>query len=256
MPNGLQKTAAQRLTISPRVLIGTEDDPFKGPTGGPGKTPAEDQGLTSEDLERRRRSELARKERLRDIEAGTAAGRGIFGGEALGRVSEERSADVAGIIEQRRAQLAGLEAPEFQALRETRLRGLQRGQQQQERTLRGFQGAAGIRGGLAGQQALQLAQQQGQQRQQAEQELLLQNVGIRGQALTGFQQAVGGAEASELQRQQLNQEALRRELLGIQTFALGEAALGAGERGAAGLEAIGLAQATATQQAGAQGGKK
>jgi hypothetical protein len=230
--------------------------PFRS-AGGPGT-------LEGRRLARATRpiSQEFREQRQQDLTRGRARGEEIFGGEALGRVRETRTGDIGDVISQRRQQFEqGLDAPAFEASRERRLRELQRQEQGAQRQLRGQQGRFGVGGPLAAAQFANLSGQQDINRRGAEQELLLQDVGLRREALGGFERSVQAAEGDELARQQANQANLRRELLGIQSRELGEASLGAAERGAAGQILTGQSIANSGSQGGGKkggggGGKK
>jgi len=189
-------------------------------------------GLTTQDLqnplsfiantgaekEREKRFQQLRQERERDIQLGQKRAQEIAPEGVLGR-------------------LQGIDSAEAQALRETRLRALQRVQQQQQRQLAGTQARGGVTGGLAGQQQINLANQQLQQQQAAQQALL--------------------SEQSRIQRgiNQFNLGQAGKEFAARQAIGLGEAGLGAAERGAV-LSQLSAEAGAAATRAASGGGKK
>jgi hypothetical protein len=170
-----------------------------------------------DEQERARRFEQLRQFREKDLAAGRERAEELFGEGSFGR-------------------LEGMDEGQTQALRETRLRNLNRLQQQQQRQLGGVQAQAGIQGGLAGQQLQGLQGQQQQEQQAAEQELLL------------------GTASQQREVDKFNVEQGRREILARSVRELGEAGLGISERGAILSQLASEAGADATREAGGGGG--
>lgn len=229
-------------------------------------TPKELIEQVSQEAERRKNAyfEGLEKQKIRDYRAGReqdlatgrARGEEIFGNQALGRVSSDRSADVADILARRKEALKGYNSQEQQAQREQALQEVLRGQQAGARDLARQQSRAGVRGALAG--AQQSAFQQATQKQLADQErqLYLANLAQQQQNLNSYEQSVTGAESGELARQQYNIDQANKELLGKLSTELGYGSLGAAERGAAIQSVLGDKQLSASKDIAAQQGKK
>lgn len=204
-----------------------------------------------------RRLQMTREERERDIERGRELGQELIGEGSLRRLEEGRSAEIADIIERRRAQLEGFTPEEQQAMREQILGEITPGEQTALRQLRGIQGAQGIRGGLAAAQQAEILAQGQQARTQAERDLFLQQVAERRRALEALEASTVGAREEELARQRFNIGQQQAEKFGQISTTFGVAGLGSQERGAIRQELIGQAEAEAAQAAAAQDqGKK
>lgn len=144
----------------------------EAPPAAPAPTP----GMTSADE--------ARRLRHADIRAGVGLGRELLPEGTLGRVNEQQTPEMIAARNATRSIFeSGFGAPVFQAAREARLRGLNRGDQGQQRMLRQAQARGGIGGALGASQLANLQRQQGQARTQAEQDLLLQEAAIKQGAL-------------------------------------------------------------------------
>lgn len=232
-----------------------------------------------------------RQQRNIDYEQGLERGQKEFGQGMLGRIDAARSQEVGDILQQyknlsqgsgasydpliQRSQnimQQGYSAPELAALRESRLRNVLRAQQEQQRALAGRQAQMGLRGGVAGAQYSDLLGAQGRDRLQAEQELMLQQVARQDQAakelqglfgtkqaaqqagLGAYSQALGGARADELARQQYNIAQQNKEALGRLSTGLAEMGLGGAERGSVISGEASRAAAEAMRQSG--GGSK
>jgi hypothetical protein len=177
--------------------------------------------------------------REQDLASGKARGAELFGNNALGRVNEGRSADVASILAQRKANLAGFTPEEQGSMRDQNMKQILAGQQAGSRDLARQQARSGVRGGLAS--AQQGAMQMAGQGQLADQErqLFLENIAQKRGALDQFEQSTQGAEAADLSKQQYNQSQAARELLGKLSTEMGYGSLGASDRASAMQSALG-----------------
>lgn len=238
-------------------------DYVKGPSNQP--SPAQ-QAAAEEALKQQRKIEdeqrfderqiaqeqRARAQREADLAAGRARGEELFGNEALGRVGAQRSADIAEILAQRKAQLGGFTPEEQQAMREQNLGAVMQGQQAGARDLARQQARSGVRGALGA--AQQAAFQQATQQQLANQErdLFLANIAEKRGALDKLEGSTRATEQDELGRQQFNLGQQGKELAGKLTTEFGYGGLGAqdraavlqqilGEKGVAGSERIAAA---------------
>lgn len=152
-------------------------------------------------------NELSReKTRARDTEeAAINRLRQMSEGFKFDRVAQDRPQEIQDIINRRKAQSEqGLNAQEYQALRESRLGGLRSANLGQQRQQLAQQARFGLAGPAAAQQMAGLLAQQQAARQQAERDLLLENVAQRQQALQGYESSLGKAREDELARQQFN----------------------------------------------------
>ncbi len=173
------------------------------------------------------------KQRNLDLKAGRDRGQEIFGNQALGRLDTSRSSDVADILARRKEQLGGYTPEEQQAMREQNMAAIVNTQKAGSRDLARQQARSGVRGALASNQQAQY--QLGTQGQLADQErqLFLNNIAAKRDALSGYEQSVGGAEKGELERQQFNLGQGEKELQGKLSTEFGYGGLGAQERSAA-----------------------
>lgn len=171
--------------------------------------------------------------RNKDLAAGRDRGEQIFGQEALGRVNEQRSADVADIMNRRKEQLGGFTAEEQGAMRDNNMKAILQSQQAGSRDLARNQARSGVRGGLATAQQGAFAQQGQGQLADQERQLFLANAAERRGALDKFEQSTAGAESADLARQQYNQAQKSKELLGKLSTEFGYGSLGSAERTAA-----------------------
>lgn len=215
---------------------------------------AADERLRNEALETRRLDLIKQAEEARnaDMAKGRARGEELFGNQGLGRVQDQRvaeisdlinkrkeqaatagqrSADVASIIAQRKAGLGGFNAEENAAQRAQMQNQIGQQEQGAMRQLLGAQGASGVRGGVATAQQMMANQGFAKQRAQAEQDLFLKNIAEKQNRLGALEQSVTGAETNEFGRSQQTQGALeaaveraRADELGRQQFNLGQVA--------------------------------
>lgn len=196
----------------------------------------------------------ARAERQKDYEFGKARGEAEFGTGMLGRVGEAPSAAATDLLSQRKNIMEqGLGAAAFQAAREARLRGLGRNEQEQQRALSSQMSRSGIRGGAAAGQLGNLLRQQQSGRAGAEQDLLLQNVAQKQQAMGDYQGLLGQQEAGQLARQQYNIGQSNKEAFGRSASGLAEQQMGLATK--SGITQAGISNAMA-QAARSSGGKK
>ncbi len=185
------------------------------------------------------RVEAARKAREKDMAAGAAKGQEYFGEGSLGRVDAARAQEISDVLARRQANLQGYTPEEQNAMRSQALGGVQRAQQLAQRQLMGQLGAANLRGGARGGALGNLAAQGLQQQAQVEQGLFANQINQRRAALDQYQNALQGARADELARQQYNQLQGNKERQGRLTTEMGFASMGAGERGAIGQQVAG-----------------
>lgn len=165
-----------------------------------------------------------------DLAQGRKRGEEIFGNDALGRVNAEKSAEIADILNRRKAQLEGYTPEEQQAMREQNMKSIVQGQQAGARDLQRQQARSGVRGALASNQQQSL--QAGNQAQLADQErqLFLSQIAEKRGALDKFEGSQRDTEKDILTRQQFNLDQKAREKLGALTTEMGMGSLGAAER--------------------------
>lgn len=199
----------------------------------------------------------AQAAREADMAKGRERGNELFGEGALGRVSAERSADIADVVARRKAALSGLTPEQQNALQSQALAGIQQGTQTNLRQLRGIQGAQGIRGGAAAAQQANVLNQGLVQRANAERDIFTDNINRQAQALNSLEGTLQQAEQNELARQQFNLDQGQREKFGQLSTEFGYAGLGSAERGGIAQQAIGEQEAlSARTLAEANQGKK
>lgn len=179
---------------------------------------------------------MSQKAREADMAAGRARGEQLFGNNALGNIEGRRAAEVADVINQRKAQLGGLSPEEMNAFKSQALGGIAQGQQDQQRQLMARLGANGLRGGAAAAQQGALAKEALKQQATAQQNLFTQNIDRRRQAMDAYEGSLGRARQEEL-------GLLQKETAGKLQTELGQAAMGSQERGAALSQAAGEAAA-------------
>lgn len=214
--------------------------------------------------------ESARAEREKDIGMGLERGKQLVPESSLGRVEK----GISGAPSQSQQQIAqmrkeqaekGFGAQAFQAARESRLRNLQRAQERQQRSLAGRQAQLGLRGGAATGQLGSLLGEQARQSLQAEQELMLQDVAQRQQALGAYEQTTAAQDAARRAAEQYNIENIEKynidqaakEKAAQLQMGLTEAQLGLAERAGIRQEDIAKAmQQAQLQAASGSGGKK
>jgi len=177
-------------------------------------------------------SAMLRGEREKDMELGRARGEEFFKEGSLGRLSENRSADISNIVNMRKnIAEKGFGAEAFQKSREAAFSGMDRAQQLQARKLKGMQGSAGLQGGLAGSQQMDLMRQQQNERQNVERQLFLDNIAQRQSQIGASEQSIRSAENQELANKQYNIQQRKDEIMGLLTAQFGEAGMGIQERG-------------------------
>ncbi len=183
----------------------------------------------------------------------------IFGSGALGRYNQDeaakyRSGEITDVLARRKAALAGLEAPEGQALKEKALEGLNEQTQTGLRQLRGAQGGISPVRAAAQQAALLRSQDVG--RGKLERDLLLENVNIKNRALSDFEQAVRAAEAEEQARFGYNIDQSNKEKYGQLAAEMGFEQLAQTPLDRLTQQGIAEKQADAARAAAKAGGKK
>ena len=213
-------------------------------------------GLPSEDeltaLTEKRFLQI-REQRAQDVKEGDIIAQREFGEGALGRVSEDRSEEVADLISRREQQAdiadATARGERVSPVEEAAQRALDIQAQTSLRQLRGQLGAQGIKGGvnLLRQSEVLGGRQQAEASLQAQ--LAQQRQGQQEIALSGLESAIGGAREDEFTRQQENQKRALQERLGRITLPLQFAQLGATERSAASQEIRASAQTRAQLRA-------
>lgn len=209
-------------------------------------------GMTTEEMQRK--YDMLRAEREKDLARGRARGVSEFENQ-LGKIETDPTAAQQALLAQRKQIMdQGLGSAAFQAARETRLRGLGRNEQEQQRALASQLQRAGLRGGAAAGQLGNLMRQQQGGRTAAEQELLLQNVAQKQQGMNAYQDLLTRQEDQQRESRKFNLGQIGKEKFGTLTTSLAEGQLGAAERGAVGQQNIGQLMAQAAAQSG--GGKK
>lgn len=197
---------------------------------------------------RERRLEEVTSARDKDLAAGRKRGEEVFGEGSLGRVSAERSADIADVVAKRKAELSGMAPEEETLLRDQALSRINQGSQTALRRLRAEQGASGVRGPLAASQAARILTDAGSQKAQLESDLLGKKLDLRRQALDKLETTLRGTEGDELARQRFNLEQGGKEKLGQLGAEFGYGQLGAAERGAIAQELIAKRSAEAADK--------
>lgn len=191
----------------------------------------------------------AREEREKDLAQGRARGQELFGKTFYEQSRPERSGDISSVLERRKAQLQGFQAPEVSALRAEKAQQAAIQNKAAQKNLAAAQAKQGVRGGLAAaQQRQQLREQEGA-RAAAERDLFLANIAQQQNALNSYEQSIRGAEGEEINR-------FGKRQLGQLGTELGYAQLGAAERAGIQAQLLGEAQAKAATQNASGGGKK
>lgn len=233
-------------------IFGGANESMGGQGGGGGFTIEDYKRLQEErEASMARLTAKAREEREKDLAAGRARGEEIFGKPFYQESRNERSQDVTDILARRKEALKGLSSQENEAARNLSQLAIKQQQDAQMRQLRGAQSQAGVRGGLATAQQAQVLNQAEQNRRATEQQLLLQDIALKQQALDSLEQSTRAAEGEEIDR-------YGRRQLGKLSTELGYGSLGAAERAGISAQLIGSAQAQAANQQAqaAAGGKK
>ena len=211
----------------------------------------------NEEAELKKQLDFVRGQRNQDMLEGRKRGEQLFAEGTLGRVAEGPNADMADIIAQRRANLAGFTPEELNALHDQENQTIANNTNMAMRTLRGEQGRAGYSGGIAAGQVGQVIRADARSRAEADRDIFLKQMEARRSALGELENSQGAANKDELARQQYNQAQKNAELQGRLTTEFGYAGLGAAERGGVMQKIVGQEQAQALQnQAQKSGGKK
>lgn len=213
---------------------------------------AEEQAKRDADFDRR--LSKVRGEREADLARGRARGEELFGEGKLGRVREGRSADIADVIERRRARLSGFSPEEQEAFKSAAVQPLQRNAQNVERDIRRTAGASGLRGGIVAAQQMQAKRDAAREMSNAERDLFLKNIAEKKEGLSAFEGSVGSAEADELKRQEANLQRKSQEAFGRTSTEMGFAGLGANDRAAIMQGMVGEQQAKAMRASANSGG--
>lgn len=187
-------------------------------------------------------------QRNQDIAEGAKMGEKYFGNQALGRVNENRSADIQSILNQRKAQSAGYTPEELQVMRSQNMGQILQNQAAASRDLARQQARSGVRGAIASNQQSSLQNQNQGVLANQEQQLFLNNIAAKRQGLNDYQSGVQGAEANELARRQYNLGNQGQELAGKLSTTFGLANLGTQERAAAMQSILGTKAADAYQK--------
>jgi hypothetical protein len=179
---------------------------------------------------------------------GEAKGKEYFGAGSLGRLENPYAKEQSDILARRKSSLAGLAAPEYQALREDAYSGLNQGLQTGLRQLRSQQGASGVRGGAATAQGMNLANAAQQQRRGLERDLLLKNYGIKQEALGNYEKTAGGLSQFDQGMQKYNIGQGAKEKYGQLGTMMGYGQLGQGVGGLAQGDVLSQAMLDAANQ--------
>lgn len=206
---------------------------------------------SSAEMALQRQAIQQRDQRNADITLGLERAKNLVGENSMGRVGAELSPDQQRLLELRRSALQGLSAPELTAQREAMQRALA---SQQATSLRDLQRAQGgqVGGAAAAAQRARLLGGFAADRASKEQDLLLQNVGLRNQAVSDFEKSMMAAQQDQLARQQYNIAQANKEQLARLSLGYGEAGLGSAERSALLQAAVGNAMADATRASAGQ----
>lgn len=174
----------------------------------------------------------AQAAREADLTKGRARGQELFADKSLGRVDQDRSAEVADIVARRKANLAGFTPEEMNAMQSNQVQSINQANQGQNRALMAAQARSGVRGAAAIAQQQQALKAQSAQRADLERNLFLENMNQKRSALGEAERSIGGARADELARQQFNLAQMGKEKAAQLSTELGYGQLGAGERSA------------------------
>jgi hypothetical protein len=206
--------------------------------------------------EKKEQWEALRGQREADIARGEERGQKLFGAGSLGRLDDTRyqAGIERSLVDRLNQAQMGLQAPEYQAQREQAMLGMQQGQQEQLRALRGLQARSGVRGGLAGAQQAQLLNQAQAARANVERDLMVQNIAQKQAAQQSLENLLQSQQQAKTAQQQFNLQQAQREKMGQLTSMMGEAQLGGAERGAVSQEMIGRAMQQAVQNQLGSGG--
>lgn len=209
------------------------------------------------DLERQQQlTDQNTADRNKDLAAGAARGKELFGDGTLGRVDATRAGEVADIIKQRQANTAGLTPEEQNAFRDQNEAAINNNTQTNLRAMRGAQGANGVKGGLAVAQQAQAYRDNAAQKAGVERDLYLKNIDLKRSALDSLEKSTDTARTDELGRQEYNIAQGNKEKEGQVTTELGYGSLGSADRAAILQRLSGEDQAQATKDAANNMGKK
>jgi hypothetical protein len=215
---------------------------------------AESKRLDQERYESLTAAEKAQREK--DMAEGRARGEKEFGEGSLGRVDQERAAEVADLIEKRKARLSGYTPEEMNAQRDQLNEGTNRDMATGLRALRSAQGAAGVRGGMAGAQAGRVVTEANNARSKTERDLYVNQIAERSRALDNLEKTVGAARTDELERQKFNIGQANKEKYGRLGTEFGYASLGSAERSAVMQRVVGERAAAEQKKIAENQGKK
>lgn len=209
------------------------------------------------DAQYRKELDTTRADRQKDMDEGRARGEELFGDGALGRLDDQRSDEVAGIIADRKANLAGYTPEELNAMKGQADSRVGQAEYMAKRELRGAQGRAGLSGGVAAGQAAGITRAANKERAGADRDIFLSQIEARRGALDKYEGSVGTARNNELGLSKFNLDQKNKELMSRLSTEFGYAGLGASERSAIMTKMIGQEQADALEeQAKNSGGKK
>lgn len=200
------------------------------------------------------RLDMVQKQREEDLAKGRERGAQVFGDNSLGRINEERSADVKNLIERRKANLEGYTPEEMNAMRDKGNIAANRAQQGGLREAIIANARSGVKGATATAGQKKIIQEVARKKAENERDVFLGNVAEKRSALGAAEQTIGAAETLDAQRQQYNIGQKNKELYGRVATELGYGSLGAGERASVMQQILGEKQAATA--AGMPTGKK
>lgn len=159
---------------------------------------------------------------------GQQRGQELFGNNALGRINDQRSADVGDLLARYKQNLNGFTQEEQNAYRDDNIRNLQQQTGGQLRQLRAQQGNMGVRGPAALAQQNALRNSAAGAAAQNERDLFLKNADLKRASLDKYGGQLTQAEANEKAAQQFNLAQLAKEKYGMLSSELGNQSLAAG----------------------------
>lgn len=167
----------------------------------------------------------------RYMRAGRERGRAIFGQQALGRLQDTYAPQVAEMLAMRKNQLGGLQAPEYQALRERGMANLNQDLATQMRQARAGAASNGLTGPARAAQQMALQKAGLGQRQGLTRDLAIEDMNRRQQAMNAYEQSLGSNRAADIGRQQYNIGQSNKELYGKLGTEMGYGGLGSQQLG-------------------------
>lgn len=174
-----------------------------------------------------------RGERERDFARGRQRGEELYGNQALGRVDENRSAEVQSLLDRLQQQMGGYTGGQYQALREKGLEGIRSNTAGNLDKVRAANARAGLRGRSAAASERDVLKQEGRDVAGVYRDLVIGDINERARATGAYGGALTGARSDELSRRQYNQSQAAKELQGRLAMEFGYGQLGAADRGAA-----------------------